>query len=184
MVVILEISTWQGISLGAIHWYGTLKYDDDSKRVVDDRGYTTSSGLVNVDLERILTPAEVKAENAQLKANGHFSMFKIGDSTTGFLTEEDCVAAAIKYFKEHFDQETSVLYRGQYASCSAWQTLLVWPASQDRIAQRMTKLATEFQSLNGYECKKKSEEYVEKLDDRWRKFYDQMNKYCSPEGKK
>lgn len=52
MIVILEISSWAGISIGAIHYYGTLKYDGGKPP------YT----LVTVDLERVLTAAEVKKQ--------------------------------------------------------------------------------------------------------------------------
>lgn len=181
MVVILEISSWHGISIGAIHWYAKLMWDDPAKVVKNDEGYTTCSGLTSIDLERTLTAGEVKAENAQLQSNGHRARFRVGDTTTGFVTEQDAINAAITYFNQNFDTENSVLYKGDYATCSAWQTLLVWPKKHNLIAKSMINMSAEFQALNGYECKKDKKAYVERLDARWRKRYDKLNALCSPE---
>ncbi len=179
MVVILEISSWAGISIGAIHYYGKLMFDDPAKKVVDGEGYTTCSGLTSVNMERTLTSIELKVENAQLQSVGLSARYRVGDTTTGFITEQDAINAAIKYFNEHFDVNQSVLYKGSYASYSAWQTLLVWPKKHNLLAKSMNALAKEFQALNGYECRTKPESYIERLDHRWQKRYDKMNDLCT-----
>lgn len=179
MVVILEISSWAGISIGAIHYYGKLKYDDPSKEEAKD-GRIFGSGLTFIELERELTAVEVKAENAQLQSNGRPPHFRVGDTTTGFITRDDVRKAALKYFNENFDTNCSVLYEGEYASLSAWQNLLVWPKQYDHIAKAMNKMSKKFQSLNGYECKKDKYKYVEELDDKWRDLYNKLNKLCQP----
>lgn len=164
-----------------MHTYARLKYDDPSKVVKNEKGYITCSGLTEVKMERVLTAGELKVENRQLGEMGRHVRYKVGDTTEGFITEQDAINAAIKYFNENFDTENSVLYKGDYASCSAWQTLLVWPKKHDAIAKSMINLAAEFQALNGYESKVKSEAYMTRLDARWRKRYNKMNELCSPE---
>jgi hypothetical protein len=180
VIVDLEISSWRGVSIGAIHYYAVLKYEDPAKVVKNEKGYTTCSGLQSVKLERVLKASEVKTENLQLGQYGLHMRFKAGDTTEGFITEADALNAAIKYFNEHFDRSRSVLYQGDYACCSAWKNILMWPDTKecDRIALSMRKLAQEFQALNGYECRRKDYAKVERLDVRWRMRYNKMNALC------
>lgn len=165
-VGILEISSWRGISIGAVHWYASLKMDDPKAKY----------GLTTIELTRPLLAEEVKTMNAEAKAQGYMArMYRIGEQTEGFNTEEEAIQAGIKYFNEHY---TGVLYKGQYSVCSAWQDLLVWPKEHDIIAKSMTKLAKQFQALNGYECKPKDLPTIERLDNRWQKRYFKLNDLC------
>lgn len=164
MVVHLDVSTWQGISIGAVHYYVSVYYETPTERY----------GLKIIELERPLSQDEAKRMNKEARERGYLSnMYTAGDMTEGFDTEAQAVAAGIKYYKDNF---VGILYDGGYATHSGWKKIIAYDPDLEELALRMNKLATEFQALNGYECKKKDEKLVERLDARWGKLCDKIQK--------
>ena len=162
----LEISSWRGISIGAVHWYATIKYDES----------TETYGLKSIKLQKPMTAKEAAIANKELAERGYKCLYnKAGTLTEGFETEEEAVRFAIKYFNEHFN---GVLVKGDYGCYSAWTDIIVWPKKYTAAVRTMNKLAKEFQALNGYECKKEFASKVEAIDDRWRKKYMKLQKIC------
>jgi hypothetical protein len=154
-VVHLDVSSWRGISIGAVHWYVSVKYNNPTERY----------GLTTLELERPLTADEAKRMNKEARERGYMSnMYEAGGMTEGFNTEAEAIAAGIKYFKDNFK---GILYDSGYASHSGWKKIIAYDPEFEELALRMNKLADRFQALNGYECKKKDTSLVERIDARW-----------------
>lgn len=161
----LDITSWRGISIGAVHWYVSIIIDEGDKLTE------------TIELTRPLTSAEAKALNVERAARGYFSRHKAGDKTTGFNTEEDAINTGIQYFKAHY---TGVLLDGDYACYSAWKKVIVYPNEFAPLVKEMNDLADRFQKLNGYECDRKHAKLVERLDQRWAKRYTALRELCKP----
>lgn len=86
----LSISSWRGICVGAVHWYGELvdTYGDDGKRI---------------RLERKLTAAEALALNEKYSIKRDSCLrYRKGSKTYGFDAREDVIEAAKKCWRKQF----------------------------------------------------------------------------------
>jgi hypothetical protein len=95
----LDVSSWRGISIGAIHFYGELKttYHDD---------------LPHVELKRKLTKSEAKELTKLQNDNSLFQAgfrWEAGDETRCFDTKEDVIKAAIAQYQALFPTKTLLL---------------------------------------------------------------------------
>ena len=102
-VVELKIDSWVGISVGAIHNYGTLHYDLVTSRPQDDPKCSTSFGpnilsSNKIKLNRYATKNEVK------RYPDNFDRSDVGKMCNGWYTDEKIREHAIKMFKEIFDK--------------------------------------------------------------------------------
>lgn len=160
----LEISTYQGISIGAVHWYGKLWIEDMADTNPNHRDKC-------IELTRKLTAKEIRAENLE----AGYSRVSKGETTEGFNTREEVLRAGLQAFKSQFK---GVLFEGGYACRSAWKNLIFWPPHLDKIAKQMNALAERFQSLNGYEGRERRR--VERLDKKWGRLYNTLEIMCKP----
>lgn len=161
----LHITSFRGISLGAIHWYGKLIIGLHSEKE-------------KIELNRPLTAKEAKTMNSEASRVGFFNKHKPGDLIDGFMSEEDAIRKGIEYFKKHYN---GILYLGDTCSCSAWKRVILWPVDNNKINNlviKMNKISDKFISLNGYEGPE--EEVVTKLDNEWYKLYNELNDICQP----
>lgn len=154
VIGVLTISSYVGISLGAVHCYGKLWVEDKC-----------------IELTRKLTAKEIRAENLE----AGFKRVSKGETTEGFATREDVRAAGLQYFKSNFK---GVLFEGQYGCRSAWSNIIYWPPHLDKIAKQMNAIAERFQSLNGYEGREQRR--VERLDKKWGRLYNTLEIMCKP----
>ena len=157
----LEISTYQGISIGAIHWYAKLKIEDESEKW----------GSKSIEIERKMSAKEAKIANKELQARGFLSdRYKPGSLTNGFNTEEDAIQAGIQKFKSHYK---GVLFLGDNCCVSAWKRVLFYPDIKEisSLAIQMNAISDEFIKNNGYEGDKS---IAEKLDSKWYKKYQSL----------
>ncbi len=172
----LDITSWRGISIGAVHWYAELIIDDANEKY----------GWKRVKLERPLTSVESKAMNIEKKRQGYRSFnYQSGDLTEGFNTREEAIAAGIAAFKASSE---GVLMLGDHCSCSAWKKAVYWHESFTPLVNKMNAIADKFQALNGYEGEKRKQ--VERLDKQFMAKYDAIEKLikktqesCSRESK-
>lgn len=160
----LEVSTWQGISIGAVHWY--------CKVIVEEN----DTDVERVEIQRPLTAKEAATLNKEEQERGLlFSHNKAGDLTEGFITEEEAIKAGTDYFASKYK---GVLYDGGYACCSAWKKVILCQPQFAELANKMNLIADKFQALNGYECAKKNKKLVERLDNRWFKLSRKLEELC------
>jgi hypothetical protein len=149
-VVHLDISSWRGISIGAVHFYGKLIWDDKTEK------YSVGT----LELKRPMTAKEALLRN---KADEK-RIIKPGVSTYQFNTEADVLRYGIKAFNQKF--KDSLLMLGGFATASATHKLYLWPKTFDEQAQRMNDLVDQRTKLNGYKHPK-NETKVCKIDDEW-----------------
>jgi hypothetical protein len=160
----LEITTWCGISIGAVHWYCNVIIEKDSNDVEW------------VKIERPLSSKETVALNKEARERGLLSdKYKAGEMTEGFNTEEEAIAAGIKYFESKYH---GLLFDGGYGSYSAWKKIIRHPTEFTSLVTKMNQIADSFQSLNGYECQKNKKKIVERLDKRWYKYMITLQELC------
>jgi Txe/YoeB family toxin of Txe-Axe toxin-antitoxin module len=164
VVAHLQITTWAGISIGAIHWYCSIIVEENDKDVE------------RTELKRPITAKEAATMNKEEQERGLlFSHNKAGDLTEGFMTEAEAIKAGIDYFTSKYK---GVLYDSGYASCSAWKKVILCQPKFSELVNKMNALADKFQALNGYECAKKDEKLVEKIDNRWYKLSRKLEELC------
>lgn len=87
------IYTWQGMSLGAVHYYAELK-----------------CGEGNVKATAKLSQRHAIYLNQEARRSGHkWIMYHPGQDYDGFLERQDAVDAAIATYKVHFPQARCLL---------------------------------------------------------------------------
>ena len=142
-VVYLEITSWCGRAVGAVHYYGRLRGDCKDK----------------IELEKKLTKREAASQNN--KWHGHFGNFKAGELTSGFPNEEQIKTVAKKVWKKHFPK-AKILIEGS-SSTAEPQTVLDGPRS---IKEKINRLAAQAKKIDYWD---KDEEQMEKLCSKWGK---------------
>jgi hypothetical protein len=102
--VFIEITTWMGMSLGAIHYYGELKgykSEDEGSRI----------GIV---LEHGLTQREATVLNKA--GDFHYALYKKGAMYRGFSSKEEIIELGLKVWKEYFPNATILILGRNYAA--------------------------------------------------------------------
>ena len=89
--VYLKITSWAGISIGAIHFYGELKARNPYRAI---------------ELKRTLTTASARRLTRQ---HGKAFQYLAGYQTIGFETEQEIIDLAIKTYKTHFPEATILI---------------------------------------------------------------------------
>jgi len=100
--VVLEITSWMGISIGAIHFYGKLHVQglefvnkEKTSRISSNRQPEITRSF-NIVVRRPLPKEEKEADPDR------YEYYKEGDYIAGFLTTKDLIAAGKRIFKEKF----------------------------------------------------------------------------------
>lgn len=98
-IVNLEISSWRGTSIGAVHYYGTLVCHHPEYREVELRRSLTAEDA------KILT----KLHNNGLLYGVEVYRYKKGDLVNSFDTQEEIIAMAKKVYKHLFPGKNVLL---------------------------------------------------------------------------
>lgn len=87
----LKITSWAGMSIGAVHYYGNLHCGDYAN---------------DVKMENILTRQDAIAYNKVERSIGRATpyVYRQGQKTTGFLDRDRIIELAIQTYKQHFPQ--------------------------------------------------------------------------------
>jgi hypothetical protein len=102
--VTLDISTWRGISAGAIHYYGELKIGLPDFVQDDQKRYTCSMWDIplfknsGIKLTHVLEEWEIK------KFPDNYQDNRAGQNIKGFYQPEGAKRAAKEFFKKHFGE--------------------------------------------------------------------------------
>lgn len=86
MLIHLEVSSWVGQDPKAVHYYGTLKSDDQS-----------------IELKRKVKKSDLKNLNNE---SDIILTYRLGSLTNKFNTKEEVIKLAKKTYKEHFKEAT------------------------------------------------------------------------------
>jgi len=166
VVAHLDITSWVGISIGAVHSYCQVIVEEGENPKETHR----------FKMERVMDAKEVSTLNKEFKERGLLGdRWSPGDKTEGFITEADAIRAGTEFFAKNYK---GILYDGGYASCSAWKKVILCQPQFGELVNKMNAIADKFQKLNGYECEKKHKQIVERLDARWYKKMRKLEELC------
>ena len=145
-IVELEITSWQGVSLGAEHYYGKLRgyFDDD---------------FVSVEVEAKMTQRQAVA----LGKKDDWHHYKAGSMTSRFDTKEEVETTAILTFKDKFPN-ASVLLKGHWAAHEPKKCL---SADDLELMDNLNKVFIEYDKIKYRD----TEEYWNLVDPLADKFY-------------
>lgn len=139
-IVYLEITTWVGVGIGAMHYYGSLKDRDNT-----------------VELKTILTQKQA----TQMNRLRDYNDYKKGDEYSGFWSQDEVRKEAVKQWKAQFPHST-LLIEGR-SSVRGPQPILEGPEELKIIVNRLAARADE---IDWYTYKKHVPE-MEKIDQQW-----------------
>jgi hypothetical protein len=112
--VVLEISTWRGISIGAQHYYGKLHWYD-----ADDE-YQTHEITRILDKESAFKLT--KQKNSGRAEDYQWFDYEAGDESTDFDSRQEIRDIAIATYKEHYP-EANMLQEGRWAVCDPQEVI-------------------------------------------------------------
>ncbi len=141
-VAYLEINSWRGISIGAKHWYGTLKWGDS-----------------RVELTRILSKEDAVVLNKQ---RGDDYVYRAGDVTNAFDSEYSVRLHAVRYITEHL-LEIKVLLEGSRATIEPKEVVM----GSDGFKKYSRKAIEKCERLDWYDSGNDDE--VDAIINRWYK---------------
>ena len=121
----LDIQTWGGISIGAIHYYGSLKCDREQN-------------YAKVELKHKLTQKEADALTTKDRVDSSCGYEK-GYLSERFDTEKQIIRLALKTYKIHFPK-ANILIRGS-ATYAEPQPCLDGPKKIKNRINQLYKLA-------------------------------------------
>lgn len=104
--VSLELRSWKGMSIGAIHYYGSLVYYDENRDRQD------------VDVQRVLTERQAK----ELNEYDDYDSYRVGDESGRFMHRQDVIDVGIAQAKKMFGDEL-VLRLNAWVSAQLERTL-------------------------------------------------------------
>lgn len=134
----LQIDSWAGISLGASHFYGNLRFEDDRKE---------------------LTYKLTAAQAARLDDG-----YQAGDSTERFFTEEAVIERALSAWQRLFPR-AKVLLLGN-SSYIEPKLILGMPGAPDAILMELSGIYLAAESIGFYD-NPANDQKMDALNDRW-----------------
>ena len=144
-VIYLKITTWRGMSLGAVHYYGKLNsnnYDDKS-----------------IELRKKMTSHEAAKLN---KLHGYGSLYKAGSSTEGFDTKDEIIELAMREFKNHYPN-VRILILGDAVYSEPKKIL--WCEEEPGIIEIVDNMISECKEINWWEGN--NPKRMDQLSDNW-----------------
>lgn len=158
----LEISSYRGISIGAVHYYGRirLQHRDDLDSYKDP-----------IELQRPIDTKEAIVMNKEFRESkgADYDRYYAGMLTNGFWQPVDVITNRIEYFKTKYPD--GILMSRSSAEWSAWKEVLYYPKQFKKIAEKMNKLSIKFREIDGYEGDEKE---ATRIDKKWEALYIQL----------
>lgn len=153
--VFLYITSYRGISFGAVHYYGSLtSYDPDYK---------------NVEVMKIMSEEEAKICNL----NDKYDSYEAGDETIRFNSEEELKLRAIEIWKTIFPKG-EVLFCGSICDADPCE-ILIAPEPYKELGNELWKSA---ELIDYY---KNHPEIMEKISNTWAFMMKLIDKQCELE---
>lgn len=150
--VVLDVTSFRGISFSAEHFYGRLKSDSD-----------WGPGYSGIEVVRRLTREEaddLNEKDGQLELG--YGRYEEGDESGRFLTKEDLITAARLLREEEFP-EAELLVLGDVGVCGPQRVL--WCADEEKGAS-LKELYEEAKAL-GFWDHKEHWPKMRSVEERW-----------------
>jgi hypothetical protein len=102
--VILDVTTWKGMTPGAMHYYGQLKISSltAKKCTSGDILQLPQSAPTEAKGMQIQLTRPLRRKDLRIDAGERFKGAKIGDKIKNFDSKKDIEEAAIEFFKKNF----------------------------------------------------------------------------------
>lgn len=156
-IVRLEITSWVGVSVGAVHSYGRLTWQEGP----DERE--------DLNLDHPMSAKQAAWYNKEMAEQGYgYLKKKRGDLSNDFDSKADVIQAAKKKIAELYPDGNAWLILG--TSLSA-QPILFWPPGLKKLADRSNALADEWEKIGGYEG---NASRAAEIDDEWNLIFKQV----------
>lgn len=151
-IVILQLSSWRGISIGAIHFYANLHYEDENEK------------HQTIELKRLLSKKEVLELNKEDRRRYPtcYTRYKVGEEYQGFWTEEDAKETAINYVKEKMP-EVDVLINGSWSCIDVAECIY---AKDKTIMTKINKLYKQAEKIGFYD-NPKNDKKMDRIDEQY-----------------
>ena len=117
--VVLDVTTWKGVTHGALHYYGELRIPSlkaktpEGKKVYLDNNAPKESRGLKIQLTRPLRKRDLLIDRGE-----RFKGAKIGEKIKNFDTKREVEAAAVKIFKKHFSGDWHLVKLNPQSSTS------------------------------------------------------------------
>lgn len=148
--MVCQVSTYEGLCPGAIHYYGTLK--------ASDRSYKYQ--IKSVEVVRNLSASE--ADKLNLSQRDDAPKYKKGETSNKFNSEESLLKEAIRQWKRHFPK-ARLLLRGSFATCGPQ---VVLDCKDAKLRERLKALYKQAEQIDFYE---NDFERMDEIAKRWDK---------------
>jgi hypothetical protein len=152
--ITLDITSFKGISLGAIHYYGKLKYKNESLK------------LEVIRLENTISAEEAEVWNAHERrtypGKKKYWNWEAGDTYDGFSRKSDMWDEAIKICKELFPEGSYYIVQGGY---SYIEPQLIVYGFDEEVTEKLNIIASKHMNLN-WDNKEEREEIL-RLEKEW-----------------
>ncbi|MCM8534800.1 MAG: hypothetical protein NE334_02560 [Lentisphaeraceae bacterium] len=102
----LDITTWKGITKGAMHYYGEIKISglkaksQDSSKTI----YVDTTGPLEATPIKIQLTRPIRKRDLLIDKGERFKGAKVGERIKNFDTRKDVEDAAIRFFKKNFQE--------------------------------------------------------------------------------
>jgi len=148
MIINLHITTYQGISLGAEHYYAELIGEDKT-----------------VELQDILTIRQATRLNKKHRASGYnWNMHSPGDKFSGFDTKDDAIKEGIKEWLNHFPDARFLVLGGNYFEP---KPLLATVAGNDAALKKAAQKIVDKCEAIGFFNNRKNDELMDLYCTKW-----------------
>lgn len=147
MLIHLEITSWRGISFGAMHYYGNIIIHDPAFQKIPVMRKVTKS---------------VQAELAAQDGETDYFTYEIGSETERWRSKESLRRAAIKWFKKNASIENSILIEGSSSTCEP--QLIIY--GKEPFKSAINALYERREELDW--DNKEDEEELDKICDQWK----------------
>lgn len=146
-IAYLDIRTWVGTYYVwyAQHYYGHIEF-----------------GNKKVELYTKLTAEEAEKMNKKDSSLLPAAQYKEGEQTSRFTDKNLLIVEAIKEFAKN-SHGYEILIEGESAVCDP-QRMLVGP---EEMMEKANSIWEEFESFDGWNCRKEQEPLVEEICKRW-----------------
>lgn len=166
-LLFLSITTYMGSVPGARHYFGRIVSRFDSKEKTECGVMPRRS--VDENVWRPMTGKEAKRENKEQDV----TFYSPGSALVHFETEAEVRLLGIEITKKLFPD--AILIEGDAGTCSAQPVLYVpekAPKPVLTLARKMTALATEWNSIGGYD--RGNNKRLGKIDDDYQKLFKKL----------
>ncbi len=159
-LIALEITTWAGMSIGAEHYYGRLKFDGEPK----DNGLT----MRNIEVTKVIDGAEATILNIKDRCES----YEAGDTVGRFNREVELIELGIKQVIEAHGKDI-VVRLNCYTSAQPEHTVY----APENILEELNKIEIEWFEIwdNDWDAWENSEDELDPICDEWREVNKKYN---------